>query len=478
MPRQKEQSAIARAFDPEQFRAEGHALIDKLSDYLSKASLGQMPVLSGQSPEGLLAKWGAPDEHHGDSLASLLDEVIADSNHLHHPHYMGHQCAVPLPDAALCEFAAALLNNTNVFEMAPVGTILEKRCIEWMAKHIGFSPKSDGMLTSGGSLGNLTALSAAQQVMTKQAIWEEGAASHQPLAVLASAQAHYSVQRVLQIMGWGRGGVVAVPTKNYAIDPGALLPALREAQSAGRRVIGVVANACSTATGTYDDIDAIADFCEAQGLWLHVDGAHGASALLSEKYRHLLKGIERADSVVWDAHKMLMMPALATGVIFKDGRHSFQTFSQKASYLFEKEPEAEWYNMAQRTFECTRGMLSLKLYAALRLMGERALGDFVTGTYDISKQFHQRLKQEPDFETPHEPQSNILCFRYAPLGVHDLDALQVRVRRALISSGRFHLVQTTLENGVHLRVSLMNPFTSMDDFETLIADIRRVAAAP
>ena len=158
--------------------------------------------------------------------------------------------------------------------------------------------------------------------------------------MFVSSQGHYSIGRAAQILGWGKGGAVPVPVDaHYRLRPEALLQCLRSAEAEGRRVIAVAASACSTATGAFDPLPEIAAFCKEHSLWLHVDGAHGASALFSTRYRGLCRGIEHADSVVWDAHKMLLLPALVTAVIFRDGAHSYAAFAQEASYLFGSSPD-------------------------------------------------------------------------------------------------------------------------------------------
>src|SRR6185436_2947579 len=133
--------------------------------------------------------------------------------------------------------------------------------------------------------------------------------------------------------------------------------------------IGVVANACSTSTGTFDPLEEISAFCERHDLWLHVDAAHGASALLSERYRHLLKGIERADSMVWDAHKMMLMPLLVSAVLFRDRAAGDGAFAQRASYLFDDAAQSRGEDLGARTFECSKPALGFALYAAIMTYG-------------------------------------------------------------------------------------------------------------
>jgi L-2,4-diaminobutyrate decarboxylase len=256
---------------------------------------------------------------------------------------------------------------------------------------------------------------------------------------------------------------------------------LDAATRAGRKVLGVVANAGSTPVGAFDPLEPIADFCAREGLWLHVDGAHGAAAALSPKYRGLVAGIGRADSVVWDAHKMLLIPALVTAVLFRDARHSWEPFAEEAPYLFpgrDREAGVEWYDVAHRTLECTKRMMAFELYAVLAAWGPALLGDYVTRCFDLGRRFGELLEETPDFELPVFPEANIVCFRYVPLGRdEDLDGVQDRVRRRLLEDGSFYLVQTRLDGAVHLRTTLIHPRTSEAALAALLTAIRRAAAA-
>ncbi|RKI35819.1 pyridoxal-dependent decarboxylase, partial [Corallococcus sp. AB004] len=251
---------------------------------------------------------------------------------------------------------------------------------------------------------------------------------------------------------------------------------------AGRKAIAVVASAGSTATGAFDPLEPVADFAERHGLWFHVDGAHGAAASLSPKYRAQVKGIERADSVVWDAHKGLLMPALVTAVLFRDGARSFDAFSQEAHYLFHGDGDdaRPYSDVGLRTLECTKEMMPLKVYACLSVLGTRVFEEAVTASYDQARRFAGMLTAAPDFELALEPDCNIVCFRHTPAHVppEGWDALQVRLREALVSRGSFYLVQTRLPRGVYLRTTLIHPLTGDSDLEALLDALRSAAARP
>ena len=473
---------VTRAFDADSFRAQGHRTIDMLADYLAKAtSRDAMPVLPWMPPAEAVASWPCElTRQNADGIDALLARVVRESNHLHHPRYVGHQVTSPLPLTALCELVSALLNNgAAVYEMGPVSTAMERSLVRWLGTQLGYGAGCDGIFTSGGSAGNLTALLAARQARAGFDTWGKGAHAGPPLAILASSQTHYCVKRSAQIMGLGAEGVFAVPVDSqFRMRPGALDDAKRAAERAGKRVIAVVGSAGSTATGAFDPLDAIADYCEAHDLWFHVDGAHGASLALSDRDRPMLRGIERADSVVWDLHKMMLMPALVTAVLFREAARSYEAFSQEASYLFAgKSPEDEWFNGAVRTLECTKHMMSVKVYVALAAYGAKFFGDYVAGTLDLSKRFAAMLDASDDFELATPPDCNIVCFRYTR-GSEDRaarDAMNRQIRARLIEAGRFYLVQTELPSGLHLRVTLINPLTSTGDLAELLDAVRAAA---
>jgi len=471
--------SLAAAYDPEHFRRLGHQLVDQLADHLARTTRREGPVLPWAPPATNLERFPAafPEEPSGD-FPALLSRVLDASHHLHHPRYVGHQVSAPVPLAALCDFASSLLNNgMAVYEMGPVATAMEHHVVRWMAGVLGLPEGASGVLTSGGSAGNLTALLAARQAKAGYDAWNGGATAGPPLTVLVPETTHYCVSRSVRMMGWGAEGITPVPVDaHYRLRPEALEEALATAKRAGRRPIAVVASAGSTATGAFDPLEAVADFCEKHGLWFHVDGAHGASAALSPTYRHQVKGIERADSVVWDAHKLMLMPALVTAVLFREGHRSFEAFAQEASYLFHGQDTRRWSDVALRTLECTKEMMALKLYACLNVLGTRLFADAITDTFDRSRRFAERLQASEDFELAVSPDCNIVCFRHTPQGVpaSELDTLQVRLRESLVTSGDFYLVQTTLGGHVWLRVTLINPLTTDEDLATMLDALRAV----
>jgi len=467
---------LEKLYSEEEFRKDGHKIIDLMADYLKEAREGtSLPVLKWLTPDEQYSFWKDYGEKEK-NLPELFKDIIDHSIHLHHPKYMGHQVSAPAPATALAAMVSSLMNNgMAIYEMGPVGSALEKWVAEQLIAAAGFSKSASGFLTSGGTLATLTALLAARQIQSGKTVWEDGL--NEKYCILVPELSHYCVDRSARIMGFGAEGIVKVPVdRNFQMRIDLLEECLNMAESDGKKVIAVVANACSTATGTYDDLNAISSFCKKHSLWFHVDAAHGGGAIFSEKYKHLLNGASEADSVIIDLHKMLMNPALSTLVIFKNGNHSYQTFNQKAEYLWAQQDE-EWFNYAKRTFECTKLMMSLKFFTLIQQYGFEIFDQNVTTLYDLSKSFAKLIKNRPEFELANEPMANILCFRVVDREDKEaLNKLNRQIRQSILEEGEFYIVQTELNGNVYLRVTLMNPFTTEKQLEELLDTLANKAA--
>jgi L-2,4-diaminobutyrate decarboxylase len=241
----------------------------------------------------------------------------------------------------------------------------------------------------------------------------------------------------------------------------------------------VSAAACATPIGAFDPLAQIAEVCRRHEVWLHVDAAHGGALAFSDEHRHLLDGIEQADTVVCDAHKMMFMPALCAMLFYRNAGHRRAPFHQEAPYLFDPlVPELAEYDSGVANLECTKRAAAFGVWGVWSLFGPRIFADMVNVTIDLARQFHQLLSAEEDFETLHEPQCNIVAFRHLPREIREAapkesDLFQLRLRRAVIMSGEFYLVQSRLDGRPVLRTTMMNPLTTVDDLRQLIECLRR-----
>lgn len=462
--------AVCRGFDQypgviwnvEEFVRAATVTVEGLAAYVEESQRGGPPVLGRRPPRELaeklgLARWiregGMTPESYAEFLTAYLDE----GTRLHHPAHLGHQIAAPDFPAALADFVHGAANNPMaIYEMGASAATVEFEVLRWMLDTVGFGDTGGGVLTHGGSLANLTALLAARAAAAPDA-WTDGVPAD--LALLAPASAHYSLTRAAAILGLGERAVVPLDVDALGrIDVTRLPDALDRVRRAGRRPMALVAGACATGTGLHDDLRGIGEFCAEAGVWFHVDGAHGASALLSEEHRHLLDGIELADSLIWDAHKMLRTSSLAAAVLTRRENDLDAAFRQRASYLFYGD---QGFDLIGRTVECSKAELGLKIFLNLAWRGERGLGEHVARQYATAHRFWELARQRPGFTCPYEPESNIVCFRY---GTGD----QVELRERLMADGAFQLTSAEIDGVRHLRIAVMAPATDDKTLEALL----------
>lgn len=464
---------LEKAYSIEDFRKNGHQVIEMLADYLENAMSNRDndTVMPWRTPEDQLAYWqgdfSRPSD--GDPVA-LFKDVMARSIQIHRKKYFGHQTAATLPISALSAAVSTMMNQgMGVYEMGMVGNALEKVLTEFVAQKLGFGQEASGFITSGGSLGNLTALLAARAVPTD--VWENGLQQNQNFAIMVSEESHYCIDRAVRIMGLGAQGIIKVPVNDrFQMRTDLLEEYYQQAVAQGKKVLAVVGCSGTTSTGSFDDLVGIGDFCAQHQLWFHVDGAHGAAAAFAPKYQSLITGIERADSVILDFHKMMMTPSLSTAVIFKRGADAFSTFSQRAQYLWSEQSSEEWYNSGKRSFECTKVMTSLNVYTIFKTYGEEIFQKNVETLFGLAAEFAAMIDENPEFELAYQPECNIVCFRY-----HQDQRMNQMIREQLMMEGKFYIVQTILNGEHYLRVSIMNPLSTIDDLRGLLAEIERMA---
>jgi len=445
------------------------AFVQLATEYLAGTRDVAQRVTSSQSPAALAQRFAEPLPRTGRSveqiLARLRTDVIAESNHLYHPRYVGHQVSAPLPAAVWTESLIGALNQSvAVFEMSPAATVIETQVIRWMCELAGYGPGAGGTLTSGGTEATQTALLAARAVALPNA-WAEGVGPNPPVVVYGE-HAHYAVSRAVGALGLGVNHAVRVPSRDHCMDVRAMRETLDGLAAEGRAVMAVVATAGSTATGSFDDLEAIGTLCEARGLWLHVDGAHGASALLSATHRHRLTGLRRAQSIAWDPHKMMLLPLSAGAVLVRDERRLEGAFAQQAPYLFHGaagEAERRW-DQGVRSAQCSRRADVLKLWVALQRYGADGIGALYDRLCEVARGMHDEIAQRPQLEAMHEPESNILCFRWVGDGASGdavLDAQNRELRERYNASGHGWITATELDGRRVLRVTIMNPRTTV-----------------
>lgn len=448
--------------------------LEVATDYLASTGARQGGVSTSMSSAAVYAMFDEALPRGGrtvdEVLSRLRSDVVAHANHLYHPRYVGHQVSAPLPVAIWSEPLIAALNQSlAVAEMSPTGTPLETRVCRWLTELIGWDAGAGGTLTSGGTEATVTALLAARAALLPDS-WKEGVGSAAPV-IVCGEHAHYSVARAAGTIGLGTASVRAIASRDYRMDAEALGLELDRLAAEGRPVLAVVGTAGSTATGSFDDLEAIGALCDARDIWLHVDGCHGASALLSPAHRHRVRGIDHARSVAWDPHKMMLLPLSVGALLVRDERVLQQAFLQDAPYLFHAGDDTRVWDQGVRSAQCSRRADVIKMWVALQRHGADGLGAVYEHLCGMAQTFHALVEAHPALEPLHAPESNILCFRHRGRGAVDdqaLDAFNLALRGRYNDSGHGWITTTILDGRRVLRVTLMNWRTTAADCAAIV----------
>ncbi len=460
-------------------------LLELVARYFAETRSGDGPVSTWHSAEVVADRIAEPLPRHARSLEEVASRLstllLQDINRLAHPMYIGHQVSAPLPAAVWTDALISALNQSQaVREMSPSFTPLEHQVMEWMTGLIGWGADAGGTMTSGGTEATLTALLAARSRAIPD-VWTAGVGASPPVLVCGE-HAHYAVSRAAGEMGLGLSRVISVPSDGVRMSLEGLAERLGSLGAAGKKVIAVVATAGSTATGSFDDIDAVADICELHAgvdgpLWLHVDAAHGGGALLSALHRYRMRGVSRADSVAWDPHKTMLLPLAAGMLLVREERMLSGAFAQQAPYLFSSTDDARTWDMGPRSFQCSRRSDVLKVWVALQRYGADTLGGLYDRLCHMARYLYDRLGGHAEFMPLHEPESNILCFAWRPDGVADeeCDELTTRLRERYNRSGRGWITATTLDGRRVLRIAVMNARTSESHMDALVQGLEAEA---
>ena len=455
-----------------------------LAEYL--ATVRERPVRDWKPAGEILARWNFSPPAQGlgaDAALAQLRDLIEDCTHLQHPHYMGHQVSAPVPAAGVFGLAIDILNpGMAVGEMAPAAATIEAALIRWLGGLAGLPLECAGYFTSGGTEANLAGLLAARSAKLGGEVWTKGMRAAPEAALMISSHAHYSISRTAGMLGLGTDSLITVPVnEEFRMTAAAAANALARARTQGLKPFALVASAGCTPTGTIDPLEDLAEFCEKESLWLHVDGAHGASLLLNPELAPRLRGIQRADSLAWDPHKMMSLP-LGMGAVFTRDRGALlDAYRQNAPYIFHPETAgAALPNPGEISFQCSRPGDALKLWGILMLYGSDLFAEIIRRQCANAAALYEMLRHSDDFIPLHPPDTNILCFIHRPAAWRELPAEELGRRNFLLHeilnhSGEAWITSTVLNGRRVLRCPLMNPATTANDLEGLLISLRRLA---
>jgi glutamate/tyrosine decarboxylase-like PLP-dependent enzyme len=372
--------------------------------------------------------------------------------------------------------------NCNVGDFDDAASLVEDQVLGWLKELMGFPATAGGLLVSGGSMANFVGLTAARDARPGVDLPRQGLrAAPRPLTAYASRETHSSVAKAMQILGLGREALRLVPVDGaFEIDRRALADAVAADRREGREPFCVVANAGTVNTGAMDPMDALADFCGAEGLWLHVDGAFGALAALAPALRGRLRGLERADSLAFDLHKWGCFPIEAGCVLVRDAAAQRRSFSVAADYLApvpggiaSRSPR-----LAEHGPQLSRGFRALKIWMGLKEQGVDKIGRIVQQNVDQAAWLAERVRAHAELELLAPAPLNVVCFRYAGQPkVAAADALNRRLLVKLHESGVAVPSHTIVQGAYALRVAITNHRTRRHDLDLLVDEVVRLGRA-
>ncbi len=395
----------------------------------------------------------------------MTKEVYRYRGDANHPRFFGF---VPGPASSVSWLGDIMTSAYNIHaggsKLAPMVNCIEQEVLRWLCEQVGFTQNPGGVFVSGGSMANITALTAARDCKLTDENLHLGVA-------YVSEQTHSSVAKGLRIIGISDSRIRKLPVNSeFQMDTDRLQEAISADKEKGLIPFVVIGTAGTTNTGSIDPLETIAEICRDNNLWFHIDGAYGASVLLSPKYRHLLKGTELADSISWDAHKWLFQTYGCAMVLVKDIRHLFHSFHVNPEYLKDVEGDLEHINTWDIGMELTRPARGLKLWLTLQVLGTRLIGSAIEHGFQLAEWAQEALSELDNWEIVSKAQLAMINFRYTADDLTDeqTDLLNEKVSEKIVESGYAAVFTTVLNGKKVLRICALHPETTRDDMRTTI----------
>ena len=467
--------------DPKDWRAMrelGHRMVDDMMGWLETAR--ERPVwrpVPAEVKEAL--REPLPREGQGAEAAyrSFRELVLPYPMGSYHPRFWSWVIGTGTPLAMLAEMLAAGMNS-NLGGGEHAAGYVEEQVLSWCREMTGFPATASGLLVSGSSMGNLVGLAVARGARAGFDVRGRGLAGQARMAVYASAEAHSSIQKAVELLGLGTEGLRKVPVRaDFTVDVEAMRGMIAADRASGLRPICVVGNAGTVNTGAIDDLAALADLAAREGAWFHVDGAFGALAGLSPRLRPLLAGMERADSLTFDFHKWLYLPYEIGVVLVRDAAAHRRTFALTPDYLAHGERGINaglWFS--DYGVQLSRGFRALKAWMHIKEHGVEKLGRLIDQNVAQARHLEELVKRSPELELMAPVPLNIVCFRYRVPGRTDaeLDALNQELLVRLQEGGVAAPSYTRLDGRYALRAAITNHRSRREDFDAMVAEVLRI----
>jgi glutamate/tyrosine decarboxylase-like PLP-dependent enzyme len=466
-----------------------HKIVDIAVKYMEQNENVDEPIVRFRTPEQLRAEIDLPIGVEGISLKDIipeLEKVMKYSVRTGHIRFFNQLWAGTDKAAVIGEWLTTLMNTSMyTYEVSPVFSLMEIDILDKVRKLIGWQD-GDGVFAPGGANCNLLAILAARNHMFPH-IKKEGFRPEDKLVGFTSLESHYTIQRGGSVIGVGMDGILKVPVDAQGrMDPAKLDEAIQKAIQEGKKPFFVNATCGTTVLGAYDNISAIADVTEKYKIWLHVDAAWGGHCLLSKKWRHLMNGVHRADSVTWTATKCLGLPQQCSVVVMRSNDLLYKCNAMKEDYLFHEHEQKE-YDLGEKTLNCGRRVDAFKLWLSWKVHGDKGFEEIVDHAFDQAAYMVEQIKKSNGkFVLLTEPASLNVCFWYVPPTARNLpdgperdkklDDGCVVVRRRMQLEGKVLVNYSDLpgEKSHFYRMITCNPGASRADIDFVLSEIDRL----
>lgn len=472
------ESSLEETLDPGDWDSAlrlAHRIVDDAVRHIG--DLRKRPVWQAM-PNHVRAKFMTPLPEHPSSLdhvyAEVSENVLPYSMGNIHPRFWAWYMGSGNFTGALADFLAAI-DGSNLGGGDTAAVQVDRQVVDWFKIMMGFPETASGTLTSGGSMANMVALTVARNAKAGVDVRQEGITNlPQPLRFYTSDQAHSCHQKALEALGLGSRSLQLIPSDSaFRMDLAALVQAIATDRAAGLLPACVIATAGTTNTGSIDDIAMIAAICRREKMWFHVDGCIGALMKIAPANRHLVDGIEAADSIALDPHKWLHAPFEAGCVLIRDGKRHFATFSMHPDYLEQKtRGVAAGMFPADFGYELSRGFKALKIWMSLKEQGYAKFGRLIDQNISQAAYLAGLIHAEPDLELMAPVVINIVCFRHRLAGGTEASrtAFNTEIMLRMQESGIAVLTDTKVHGQHCLRIAINNHRTRREDLDLLVQE--------
>ncbi len=493
--------AVARASSLDIPKEERRQLAEKfvsLSDEYFD-SISDRRVFPETTGESIAARFDSPPPIEGEPLETLIDDcraIIDGSRHNGHPRFYGYVASPSTPPGAFADLLASTLNSSvTSWRSAPAATQVERTVVRWLGSLIDYDENAVGLLTSGGSMANLTALLIAHRAKADHAVTQEGIAHDAArMMIYVSDQVHMSIPKAADVLGLGQKSVRVIPTdERFRFDAKALDEAIQTDRQNGLKPFCVVASAGTAASGALDPLAEVANIARRHNLWFHIDGAYGAPAAMVKECKPMFAGLELADSVSLDPHKWLYTPVDCGCLLLRDPNAARKPFVAEGDYVKVHETaEFESFAFWDYGIELSRRFRALKVWLTLKFYGARRMAEAIADDMAMAKYMAEQVEADPEFELLAPVQLSICCFRYVPSVLRDqlesahdkterdklntqLNRLNEGIMHRVQRGGRAYLSNAMLRGRFALRACIINFRTTRPDIDITLEVVRQAA---